>query len=203
MMVVILLTAVCVPQTNTSHFATQKGSIIKLSPLGASFHIPQDWLDWNRRFHNNLHLTRQDLESVKDGAGEWDTEYAKVVNAALPFNDCSAHVGGEGWGLQGSSFGDLQMRVYLTDQSEKDIIKRISELAFAAAKTVRKNSQVNPTITPPEHTGEWSRIITSYQLWYVDYGGTAHVGFLYQCPECVYGCFSVHVCSGEWSGREY
>jgi hypothetical protein len=47
---------------------------------------------------------------VRVGHGEWDSEYASVVNASLPFEDCAAHVGGEGWGWQGLSFGDLQVR---------------------------------------------------------------------------------------------
>jgi hypothetical protein len=55
---------------------------------------------------------------VEIGAGEWDTEYAKVVNSAMGFQDCVAHVGGEGWGKDGSWFGDVQLRVYLTPISE-------------------------------------------------------------------------------------
>jgi hypothetical protein len=41
---------------------------------------------------------------VRFGHGEWDSEYASFVNASLPFEDCAAHVGGEGWGWQGVFF---------------------------------------------------------------------------------------------------
>jgi hypothetical protein len=172
----LLLKAAGVPETGPLHFATRKGSTILLSPIGASFRIPKDWLEWNQQFHNNLHLSRQELEKVRDGDGEWDTEYAKVVNAALPFDECSVHAGGEGWGREGVSFGDLQMRVYLTDLSRPELKKRISGAGFTAAKIVRKDSDAHATIAE-DQIDNWNRIAISYRLWYGDYGGTAEVEF--------------------------
>jgi len=78
-------------------YATREGQKIILHPSGVTLNVPQQWLEWDERFHNNFHLTRDELEKVHNGEGQWDTEYAKVVNAALPFTDCAAHVGGEGW----------------------------------------------------------------------------------------------------------
>ncbi len=82
---------------DAERYATRVGRTTHLHPSDATFQIPQDWLDWNAEFHNNLHLTHRELRKVRIGFGEWDYEYARVVNAALPFEHCAAHVGGEGW----------------------------------------------------------------------------------------------------------
>jgi hypothetical protein len=87
--------------TDAGRFANRKEETIYLHPSDVSFQIPNDWLDWNAQFHNNFHLTHGELKKVRFGAGEWDYEYGAVVNSALPFEDCAAHVGGEGWGREG------------------------------------------------------------------------------------------------------
>ena len=92
--------------------ASRSGRTVILHPSEASFDIPTDWIAWYGKFHNNLHLSEKELALVKIGAGEWDTEYAKVVNSAMRFQDCVAHVGGEGWGKDGSSFADVQLRLF-------------------------------------------------------------------------------------------
>src|SRR5437016_455902 len=99
-------------RNSLSHRATRSGRTIILHPSEARFNIPADWLTWYNKFHNNLHLNAKELESVRVGQGEWDTEYALVVNSALSFQTCTAHVGGEGWGKKSSSFADVQLRVY-------------------------------------------------------------------------------------------
>src|SRR5690242_14560310 len=58
------------------HFSTREGTIIRMHPLGASFEIPQHW---------TARTQESQLKQVRRGEGEWNTEYAKVVNAALPF----------------------------------------------------------------------------------------------------------------------
>src|ERR1700674_3493367 len=106
--------------------ASRSGRTVILHPSEASFDIPTDWIAWYGKFHNNLHLSEKELALVEIGAGEWDTEYAKVVNSAMRFQDCVAHVGGEGWGKDGSSFGDVQLRVYLTPLSEEQVHQSVS-----------------------------------------------------------------------------
>ena len=156
-------------------YSTRIGQKIVLNPSGISFRIPQDWIDWFNRSHNNLHLTRQELSEVKDGQGEWDTEYAKVVNSALPFDDCAAHVGEEGWGRQGVSYGDVQLRAYVTNLSPDEVSARIRGPAFLVAwKVARPNSR--PTIEDG-HEDSWQKTTVSYDLYYGDYGGTAQVRF--------------------------
>ena len=48
----------------TRPFATLKERTITLHPSEATFLIPQDWLDWQQRFGNNLHLSHKQLDAV-------------------------------------------------------------------------------------------------------------------------------------------
>jgi hypothetical protein len=114
--------------------ASRSGRTVILHPSEASFDIPTDGIAWYGKFHNNLHLSEKELALVKIGAGEWDTEYAKVVNSAMRFQDCVAHVGGEGWGKDGSSFGDVRLRVYLTTLSEEQVHQSVSAQGLGAAQ---------------------------------------------------------------------
>jgi|GEM_PF-2662801 len=163
---------------DAGRYATRQNRTIYLHPSGVSFQIPQDWLDWNAEFYNNLHLTHRELEGVRFGAGEWDSEYGEVVNSALPFEHCAAHVGGEGWGREGVSFGDLQLRTYVTDLSSAEILKRISGPASATAKRVSSQIVHDPVVRVSSgQEGQWQRAIIQYDLFYGDYGGRANIEF--------------------------
>lgn len=173
------------PTAEAQRYATREGQKIILHPSGVSFRIPQQWLEWYGRFHNNLHLTRDQLERVHNGDGEWDTEYGNIVNAALPFTDCAAHVGGEGWGSEGSSFGDVQLRAYVTNLSEREILGKIHGEAFDAARRAARPFSTPPALAelvPDTNVtdgkeGQWQKYVIQYPLWYGDYGGVARVRF--------------------------
>jgi len=166
-------------------YATREGRKIILHPSGVTLNVPQQWLEWDERFHNNFHLTRDELEKVHNGEGQWDTEYAKVVNAALPFTDCAAHVGGEGWGREGSSFGDVQLRAYISTLSERTILASIRGDAFDTARQVARPfptpaalAQLAPeTSLKEDKEGQWRTSVIQYPLWYGDYGGVARIRF--------------------------
>jgi hypothetical protein len=165
--------------------ATGEGPVFTLHPSEISFRVPQQWLEWNNQFHNNFHLSHNDLATVENGAGEWDTEYARVVNAILPFSHCVAHIGGEGWGREGSSFADVQMRAYITTMDKKDVLRRIHGGGLSAAREVSKASpfdkslgELAPTVNLTEQQeGNWQKSVVEYPLWYGDYGGTGRVRF--------------------------
>jgi hypothetical protein len=164
---------------DAGRYSTRQGRTVVLHPSDVSFQLPQDWLSWNFEFHNNLHLSHRELQSVRFATGEWDSEYSEVVNSALPFEHCAAHIGGEGWGRDGVSFGDLQLRAYVTDLSSEEILERISSQAFATAAKLssgflggRKQLQ-----TEVGEEGPWRTALIRYSLDYGDYGGIASVEF--------------------------
>ena len=161
-------------------FSFRQQRTIHLLPSGIEFQIPQDWVTWDSQFHNNLHLTSKELMKVQTGKGEWDSEYSVVVNAALPFEDCAAHVGGEGWGVEGSSFVDLQVRAYVTDLPMREILERVQKSAFAEAQRIANaegGSAGNEAHVSISSDGNWRRAAIDYPLWYHDYGGTAKIDF--------------------------
>lgn len=188
---------------DTGRYATRQDRTIYLHPSDVSFQIPQDWLYWNTEFHNNLHLTHRELRKVRFGAGEWDSEYDDVVNSALPFEDCAAHVGGEGWGREGVSFADLQLRAYVTDLSSEEILRRISGPAFAVAKKLSTGIFYGPgqVQTDVREEGPWRRAVIRYSLFYGDYGGTANVEF-YLRPVSKYQLVMVFMGNVEKEKRE-
>jgi hypothetical protein len=154
-----------------TRYATAEGNRLTLYPNATSFRVPDEWIDWYQEFHNNFHLTESQLAGVEQGAGEWDTEYAAVVNAALPFHDCAAHVGGEGWGRDGVSFGDVQMRAYLTTLSPQEVLQRLSDAGLSKAHEVGRDAG----FLDAGAEGRWRKAELHYSLWYGDYGGTATI----------------------------
>ncbi|MCG3179997.1 MAG: hypothetical protein BIFFINMI_02351 [Phycisphaerae bacterium] len=151
---------------------------IEVAPIGLQFRLPPTFMTWQKQFHNNIHVGPEALAAIRDGGGEWDTEYAAVVNAALPFDRCVAAAGEEGWGRDGVSFTDVQLRVYVLDQPIKELIERIDKQAppaiagLAHAAVGRKA----PAVVHSQE-GEWSRAAFTFTLWYGDYGGEAMVDF--------------------------
>lgn len=60
---------------------------------------------WHDKFRDNHHPSRTELEESRDATGDWDTEFAVVTIAAIPFDGCAAHMGSEGWdGASGAYF---------------------------------------------------------------------------------------------------
>lgn len=151
-------------------WASIEGNVIRLNPSGATFKIPERWLKWHAGFKNNLHLTRAELDKVKTAEGDWDTEYAHIANELLPFSQCVAHVGGEGWGRDAVSYADLQMRAYLTDTSAENVQTKLAKHGKAWASKYSKDVSV----TQSKHD-KWHRASVTYVLSYGDYGGKATV----------------------------
>ena len=144
-----------------AHFSTREGRTIRMEPSGAQFHIPQDW--------EGFYSERAGLREVKKGKGEWTTEYTKVVNAALPFSDCSVQAGRS----SGSAVG-VTVRGYVLNRSAPEVENRIASKAMSAAKALERDQRTRNIIirniseTKEEIQG-WHRILIAYDVWYYDY----------------------------------
>ena len=151
--------------------AARSGATVTIAPLGLVFDLPERWLTWYESSHNNIHLTGPELAAVRAGGGEWDTEYAAVVNAALDFDRCVLHAGGEGWGDQAVAWSDVQMRVYVLDETPEALTARFRSRgteAFAATARTPPRSAEDPS-------GAWQRSALTAMLMFRDYGGEATV----------------------------
>jgi hypothetical protein len=156
----------------------RRGSIRRDTQIEAvderlEFEIPPEWVTWSKQNPSrpNLHLTAAELDRVELTEGEWDREFALVVNAVLPFEQCVAHVGGEGWGPHGLSYADLQVRAYVLAMSPEEIAARARSEGSAVVGEL--------TGSAPElwhgRRGVWSRTVIEFRLFFVDYGATALV----------------------------
>lgn len=150
-----------------------QGDTIVALGRGLQFKIPPAWVRWHEEneAHPNLHLTPAELDEVRETEGEWDHEFALVVNAILPFEQCVAHVGGEGWGPRGMSYADLQARVYVMQQTPQEIEARARSQGAAAVSSLTGV----PAALQQESGGEWRQTVLSYRRVYGDYGATALV----------------------------
>jgi hypothetical protein len=161
----MLLATICFADSGRDHFSTSQGATILIQPSGASLQVPQNWV---------LYQTGQEIESVKKGKGEWQTEYAEVLNAALPFTACSLHAGEYRW--SSPSVGSLQMRAYVLGSPLDQIQRRILGKGFSAAKHLPAKSIHNASVSETK-VGQWHRILIAYDAWYGDYGGKANLEF--------------------------
>jgi hypothetical protein len=178
------------------------GERIELVPAKMSFVIPHNWLAlYQNENFNNLQLTRSQLErSRQPTAPGWDAQYAKIVNAVLPFENCAVHAGGDGWAENSRVHTDVQMRVYVGQWSVDNVTlwvrKRGLPIARAVAtdawqskvsrsgtSKVRQGDLVTPLESSEkeslieESMGEWHRSRLSFPLWNIDYGGIGIVDF--------------------------
>ncbi len=172
-------------------YSTLDGSTITLHPSGFTFDLPAAWLrsstpksskitidenttpaDLERQLgrRNNKHLSRVQLSRIeKPDFDEWDREFGRACNAALPFDRCAAHVGSEGWGDDALRFDDLQLRVYDVPRTTSQIEDRIAQDAMAAVRTDQVRRETN---------GSWRPIRITYDRRHFDYGATAHIDII-------------------------
>jgi hypothetical protein len=151
----------------------RRGTHIEAADQSLEFDVPQTWVTWSEEHVSrpNLHLTAAELDRVETTEGEWDREFALVVNAVLPFENCVAHVGSEGWGPHGMSYADLQVRAYVLTMS----LEGIAAQAQSRGASVAEELAGTPPDLQEERQGEWTRNLIGFPLFYVDYGATAVV----------------------------
>jgi hypothetical protein len=167
--VIFSLIQICTAQGRQAHFSTLQGTTVRMQPFGYSFQIPYDWT----LKYGGVVLTRPELEKAKKGKEEWYKEYATIVNAALPFGECSVQAGNQRWDSGAES---LQMRGYVIESSAEEVEKGISTQGFAAAKSLPSKVAKDGAIRR-DNVGQWRRILITSDLWYGDYGGKANVDF--------------------------
>lgn len=157
-------------EDDSSLYSRHQDGVVTLVPAEMSFRIPDSWRNWYESNKNNLHFSRKELDKVKVGGGEWDSEFSRVVNAILPFDKCAFHGGGDGWGRQSFAFSDLQMRAYVGEWD----LPRLRELAKSAGLKEAKRITSEAAFADAKE-GQWQVDSLSYPLWYGDYGSTAMI----------------------------
>jgi hypothetical protein len=150
---------------NAQYFSSQQAASTVMHPSGVSLALPQT---------RNINLSRQEIERVRNGRTEWYREYARITNAALPYDHCSLQAGTSSW--DSPSYAELQMRGYSFEAAPAVVETTIRAKALSAARSLPKKTASNASVSESE-VGRWHRILVSYDAWYVDYGGPAAVAF--------------------------
>jgi hypothetical protein len=176
---VILLHSCCTQgkaKLSTRPFAIRHGRVIELQPSKARLTIPEEWIEWYKDHRNNIHLSRKELDAVRDAEGEWDADFADICNRTIPFAFCAFQAGGQGWGKNGGpSYGELQLRVYDIERSTKSMRDSVD----AVMPEVKK--RFDPKAAVLHRTmGEWHQSKISCYRRYGDYGATAIVDYRYR-----------------------
>lgn len=191
---IYLWCAISVTQSATPFtHAELSGETIEIRPQNLTFIIPRNWVRLYRdEGFKNLYVTREQLNSIREaGETEWDADYARILNATLPFEQCVAHAGGDGWGKDSRLYNDLQMRVYISTSSVVDVTKAILQKAVPVARLIAERTHAKQTtaaegglpieigkvVTDEKTIGEWHCATIAVPLWYNDYGGTGNVEF--------------------------
>ncbi|MHC4527181.1 MAG: WD40 domain-containing protein, partial [Planctomycetota bacterium] len=153
---------------------------IIISGINLQFGVPQRWTTWYNEFKDNFHLSRQELDSVMQAEGEWDFEFATLVNSILPFQGCAAHVGGESWGKNSISFADVQLRAYLLAGGPEGIEDAVRAMSTQRPSSIfgRGHATYDESFRLEQDSGSlWRKTRISYGAAYGDYGSTAHIDF--------------------------
>jgi hypothetical protein len=161
----LFLGVICLPQSGGQNSSTQGSEVIRIEPSGVSLRIPKNWV---------RSQTKEEMKGLKKGKGEWQTEYSKILNAALPFASCSLHAGEHQWDTAAASMS--QMRLYTLASTNSNIENRIMTKGLAAAKTLPFPTVRNAHLDKQD-AGQWHKIVIRYDLSYGDYGGTANIEF--------------------------
>ncbi len=154
---------------------TVSGRQVHILPTGERFLIPSLWVDWHNKFQNNFHLSRAEIYATQNAIGEWDSEYSKVVNSVLPIADCIGQLGGEGWGWNGVSYGDVQLKIFNSKLNPTELQTLCSTKALSVAKSFSNNATFQT-----KTVNTWQQSVIQFDLWFQDYGGTATVEFWIQ-----------------------
>ena len=112
-------------------------------------------------------VERSRFATLQNPRGEWKREFAAVVDSVLPFGALVAQLGGDAW--NGHCVA-LQMRVYVGDRRQK----LSPDLATGARVAARF---FHPVHRAQRDSAGWTIRRLSWEAWYIDYGGTAHVEF--------------------------
>ncbi|UQA63045.1 hypothetical protein [Polyangium aurulentum] len=154
--------------------AKRLGSALKLEPMAVEAKLEPRFLGWS----SEVLTERGELERVRGAVGEWNTIYAPIVDAALPFEACIAHVGEEPW-LENASYADMTYRIYALRQPVEDVRRAILGRAVREAERIGcqppHRGAAAKWIDNAAGEGGWERIDVTVDLWYSDYGGRAHV----------------------------
>jgi hypothetical protein len=146
---------------------------VTITPPGITFDVPNPSAGFS--------ATGAKLDALSACKNEWDTEYAQVANAMLPFETLAAHIGSEPF-CGGASYFDMHIRAYVVEMPASSwvalAIKRGGEAEaarFGWDVRYRDSEKMASKWAPRFDFPDFTHVGVAYSRFYGDYGGIAHV----------------------------
>jgi hypothetical protein len=117
-----------------------------------------------------VRTNRRMLPELTHAVGEWQREFSAVVDSIAPFNALVAQASGALWGVRASCVAVVHMRVYVGNFTAEWVSSRAAIVGPRVAHRFFR-----PVKRTPIDTAGWRGIGLSWDAWYYDYGGRAHV----------------------------
>lgn len=152
--------------------ASAAGSLIVLLPTNIVFQPLPVPIDNARPEERTLALDPKSIDALKDPRGEWDPQFAAIIESVVPLKECICHIGDDGWGEASASWFSLHMRVYEPTADLAEIDRRISTDGLATARRLGKDAAFADRVV-----GDWRIARIDVDLHFDDYGGRASVEF--------------------------
>lgn len=146
-------------------------------PSGATFRLPDSVRSGPQVRQLSVYLTAAERERVKQPTrtSGWDGIYSAIVNVAVPFESCVAHIGTEPFGQGGGTFSDLQFRVYVVGGRAEPAIDRAVNEGRRQAEGPEGLRDVTPTRLDP--FAGWTAARLGFTLRGADYGAYGRIDF--------------------------
>lgn len=127
---------------------------------GPSFSIPRSFVDEHRR-HGPTMFLHPAADLAGPTGGEFDREYAELVDGIFDLRDCAFQGSDDGWGAASVTYLNLTVRVYRLDG---DAAANADRAAARAAHPPRRSVD-----------GDWHHLRWHFALQYSDYAAGACV----------------------------
>jgi hypothetical protein len=118
-------------------------------------------------FYAPLSASRHELAGPRV---EWHREYSAVADSVLPLREAVAHFGRLNW-QKPPCYGELQVRIYVSDRSTQAVLDRATSIGVATA------SRFFSATAAVEDTLGWKRARISWNAGYGDYGDQASMDY--------------------------
>lgn len=122
-----------------------------------------------------------DLETIRVCTGEWDREFAEVLDATLPFESMLSHSGSEPM-CKGAGYFDHHVVTYMVAQPREQVVAAIRKQGAAKVATLQSgrlgDEEVSAKWAPRFDYPGYDHVGFAYPRFYGDYGGTARVDYL-------------------------
>lgn len=152
-------------QKETERWAQHQQNTVQVHPTEATFEVPETWQSGQTLFW----LTRTELH--KKSSRGWTGTL--IADRVLKSDDCAVQINPDHFNW---------LRVYVVDATEADILTRIQQKGWKAARRIYNYAPgfSSSFQTTPAKEGPWTHVDIPYGLDFGDYNGDGYVSFYLQ-----------------------